>query len=381
MKHIGVITTSRADFGIYMPILRLLQHAPNYTLYIFAAGMHTAPHFGETWRLIEDNGFEVTECLAPVLADDSPKGIAQSMVQIAESFTTIWQRYPQLDLVFVLGDRYEMFAAAQTLLPYNIKIAHIHGGETTLGALDNRYRNAITAMADFHFTSHPAHSKRVRQITAQDEHIYTVGAPGLDNIRQALELKHEDFEAKFHFNLKQDFILTTLHPETALNSGSSIAHHKHLEDANYQLVTATVEALLAQPMPILCTLPNADAESQQIRKTLLDFASQYPDKIRCYENLGQAGYLTAMKACTIMVGNTSSGIIEAASFRKPVVNVGRRQEGRTAGKNVVHTPAETKAIIAAINTALQLDLHALRNPYGSGYAAKNIMAILDSLPI
>ncbi len=365
-KIIGFISTSRADFGIMLPLIRAIDAHEAFDYRIFVGGMHTSEKFGWSYQLIENNyGLRITEKLVTLIDDDSQTGISQSMGLTTQEFGKIWRKHKtDLDLVFVLGDRFEMFSAVASLLPFNIKIAHLHGGETTLGAIDNKFRHAITAMSDYHFTSNEVHAKRAESITGNTDQIYDVGAMGIDSAMQVELVDAPFFLERFKIDIEQPFILTTYHPETV--------------DLNNDIfINELIEALKIIQIRVLCTLPNADTQGSLIRKAFLDLEKSHPNLIVCHENLGQRGYFTAMKHCTMMIGNTSSGIIEAGAFAKPVINVGNRQKGRFAGENVIHVSNNTQEIVAAFHQNKALDLSNFKNPYGNGGTAQQIMKILE----
>lgn len=363
---IGFITTSRADFGIYYPLLQLIKKSKRHKYIIFAGGMHTAKRFGYSYKYIEDAGFIVHEKLDTMLEDDSPLGISLSMGCTLTEYAKVWERYKsKLDIVFVIADRFEMLAAASSLIPYNIKLAHLHGGESTLGLIDEKCRHAISAISDIHFTSNARYSMRVKSIAGNNKHIYTVGALGIDNIKQLPLYTKEEFLSLFDFDISQPYILTTYHPET-INLGT-----------NKKNIKQFIRALKAMPERILCTLPNADTEGMTVRNLLLEFEQNAPQKIKCYENLGQRGYLTALKHSVMMAGNSSSGIIEAASYHKPVINVGDRQKGRLCGKNVFHSTAQFENIIKQYHLAKKAVGKKFTNPYGDGKTAPRVLSILE----
>ena len=364
---VGVITTSRADFGIYLPLLKKLEDK-NHELFLFVGGMHTSIDFGNSYLLIEKEGFTISEKLMGLLGDDSSEGIAKSMASTLEGFAKIWTKYQnKLDVVFVLGDRFEMYAAVSSIIPFNIPIAHIHGGEITLGAMDNKFRHAITMLSDFHFTSHEKHAQRVVEMTGDKRYVFNVGSLGVEGLMSQELFTKQEFYEKFSFDITQPFILTTIHPET-VSLGK-----------NEEYICQFIEAIKEVNIPVLCTLPNADTEGKIIRDALLDFANQYPEKIKCFENLGVKGYFTAMKNCSILVGNTSSGIIEAASYKKMVVNLGDRQKGRHTGENVVNVAFQKKAIIDSINELKVKDTSNIVNPYMQEGSAEKVVNILEQI--
>ena len=363
---VGIITTSRADFGIYTPLINALKKTRDTQVYIFAGGMHTAARFGYSITHIKAAYPEaLKEALITLVDDDSPQGLSSSMGFTTLNFGNIWEKYvDELDLVFVLGDRFEMFAATASLVPFNFKIAHLHGGETTLGAIDHKFRDAITAMSDIHFTSHPQHARRVEQIAGSNREVYPVGSLGVDAVLTVSLYAPQDFFSQFNFDIDRPFVLMTYHPETV-----SMENRHHIQEV--------IKAIQEIELPVLCTLPNADTEGSIIRDALLSYAGSNPTRIKCFENLGQKGYLTAMKYCTYMLGNTSSGIIEAGAFKKPVVNIGDRQKGRVAGANVIHVPNVAQEIVKAAHQACNLPLDDYRHPYGDGSAATQIVEILQ----
>jgi GDP/UDP-N,N'-diacetylbacillosamine 2-epimerase (hydrolysing) len=365
--NIGVITTSRADFGIYLPLLRKIRER-NHEFFLFVGGMHTSADFGNSYLLIEKEGFAIAEKLKGLSGKDSPEGVAQSMASTLEEYARIWPKYQaKLDVVFVLGDRFEMYAAASSLIPFNIPIAHLHGGEITMGAMDNKFRHAITMLCDFHFTSHEKHAQKVEEMLGRNHNVFNVGSLGVQSLMSEELFSPQQFQEKFSFDITQQFILTTIHPET-LSLGK-----------NKEYITQFIDAIKEINLPVLCTLPNADTEGGIIREVLLDFEKKYPQKIKCFENLGFKGYFTAMKNCSLLVGNTSSGIIEAASFKKMVVNLGDRQKGRFAGANVVNVAFEKKAIVDAVHQLKNKDTSAIVNPYVQENSAEKIVDFLEKI--
>jgi GDP/UDP-N,N'-diacetylbacillosamine 2-epimerase (hydrolysing) len=364
---IGFITTSRADFGIYIPLLNRIKNAEQHDYRIFAGGMHTSEKFGNSHRLIEEAGFQVHEKPTTLVDDDSPKGIGLSMAKTTQAYAKVWAKHgDSLDVVFALGDRFEMFAAASSIVPFNIPMAHLHGGETTLGSTDNKFRHAITAIADCHFTSHASHSARVVNILGDDKNVYNVGALAIEYMQNFESYTAEEFDSLFQFDLNTPFILTTYHPDTR-NLG------------NEEKIRSLTQALHAISFPVLCTLPNADREGMLVREALVKYEREYPDKIKCFENLGQKGYMTAMKHCKFMLGNTSSGIIEAATFDKVVIDVGDRQKGRLAGENVIHVGHEAEDILKGVEKIETMPEKQYVNPYGDGNTSQKILDILEEL--
>ena len=363
---IGILTTSRADFGIYLPLLKKIDAHPHMSYCIFAGGTHMSPGFGLTYKLIEKEGFDIMEKVESIIEDDSPEGIAKSIGLTSQKFAEVWERHAnRLDLLFVLGDRFEMFAAAAATIPFGIPLAHLHGGEITLGAIDNKFRNAITSFSSYHFVATSNNANRVEAAIGDNQGVYHVGALGVEGLLNSNTYSPEKFKSHFNFNIREAFVLLTYHPET-INIGN-----------NESAITQLLQFVLSIPEMVLCSLPNADTEGSIIRKKLLAFEESHPNKIKCIENLGQLGYYTAMQHCRMMIGNSSSGIIEAASFNKPVVNIGDRQKGREVSGNVIQAGNNEKDIAKGYQSALELIGEEFKNVYGDGHTSSRIIQILS----
>jgi GDP/UDP-N,N'-diacetylbacillosamine 2-epimerase (hydrolysing) len=285
---------------------------------------------------------------------------------IYKKFANFWNDHQQqIDLVLCLGDRYEMFAAVSASLPFNIKVAHFHGGETSLGAIDESFRHSITAMSHIHFTSTEKSAKRVEAIKGSATNVFNVGAMSLDNLNELTLLTEKEFKQKFGVYPNHP-ILVTFHPET-------VAFEKNEEYCN-ELVKV-LEELKEQ---IFITLPNADTNGNSIREKLLTLASK-KDKITCFESLGTQGYFSAIQFCSFMLGNTSSGIIEAASFGKYVVNLGSRQLGRESSSNVLHSKINRSEIVEKIKQLKMAPLLDRKNIYGDGNSTTKVVHILKQV--
>lgn len=347
--NIGIITTSRADFGLYLPLLKKIEADDSLNYYLFVGGMHTSPEYGNSYQYIEKS-FKISEKLYGLPKGNSPEGIANSMGETTSSYAKIWENYQFLDLIFCLGDRFEMFAAVSSIIPFNIPIAHISGGEVTLGAIDDKFRNALTTLSTFHFTATDDYAENVKRIIGSDRFVFNVGSLGNEAALAAPLMSESEFEANYGVNVAEGFVLTTYHPETvSLN--------------NEQYINELIEAFKEIPLQVLITLPNADTEGKLIRDRLLDLEKDVPDKVKCFENLGQLGYYSAMKHCSLMIGNTSSGIIEAGAFNKWVINVGDRQKGRLTGDNVIHVPNDRASIVKTYHQITKSNKQRFSNPY------------------
>lgn len=363
--RIGILTSSRADYGIYMPLLKKMKDDSFFNISIIAFGTHLSDFHGKTLNQIESSGLKVDYQIESMMLTDSAGSVSTAIGLTCIKFADFWKEHQtKFDLVFCLGDRYEMFAAVTAGIPFQIKFAHLHGGETTLGAIDNVFRHAITLASKYHFVSTEAYASRVKMLIESNDHVFNVGALSLDNIDSLKLLSTEEFYQKWHVDFSIKTILTTFHPETvALEKNESYAEElvkaiNHLTD--YQF---------------LITMPNADTAGNIIRNALKsNFENN--DRVFLIENLGSQSYFTAMKYCSFLMGNTSSGIIEAASFGKAVMNLGDRQKGRLGGENIIHSKVEATAIINSVKTIESSNFQHIKNMYWNDGAATKIINIL-----
>ncbi len=363
MRVIGVVTTSRADYGIYLPILRRIEKKPELKLHLLVSGTHLLDEFGRTIEFIEQDGFPVGDQVEIALSSDSPEDIAKAMGQVVRGFAASYSRLCP-DLLVVLGDRFEMHAAALAALPFKIPVAHIHGGETTQGAIDESLRHSMTKLSHLHFVSTADYARRVEQLGEEPWRVTVSGAPSLDNLGSLQLLDRRAIEAEFGLRLPDRFLLVTFHPTTLEYENVD----KHAE--------ALVAALRAAAMPVVFTLPNADTAGRTIRRRIFDFIEKDP-KAQAVESLGTLGYFSTMALASAMVGNSSSGLIEAPSFELPVVNIGNRQKGRVRAANVIDVGYQQEEIEAgvrqAISPAFRDGLSGSVNPYWSGGASAKIV--------
>ena len=363
--RIVVLTSSRADYGIYLPLLKKMKEDDLFDLSIVAFGTHLSEKFGKTISQIESDGFEVIHKIETLPAGDSPFDISESIGKTMGSFASFWEKMKtKVDLVFCLGDRYEMFAAVSATIPFSLPVAHIHGGETTLGAIDNIYRHSLTHIAQFHFASTLNHASRIIELKGESSNVYNVGGLSLDNLKTITLLTNKQFLEKFQVPINNS-VLVTFHSET-------VSFEK-----NEVYVNALVKVLSELKDQIIITMPNADTNGDIIRNALLEFAKKR-DNVYCIESLGTLGYFSALNLCKFVLGNSSSGIIEAASFGKYVVNIGDRQKGRESGENVIHSAIDTKEILDAISQIERLPVLSTKNIYGDGETADRIIEILKS---
>lgn len=336
MIRVGVLTSSRADFGIYLPLLKALQKEEAFHLELIVFGTHLSKFHGYTVEQIEREGFKIAKRIESLLLGDTPSAIASAYGLTALKFAEYWQENEQsFDVVFALGDRFEMAAAVAASIPFGIKIAHLYGGETTLGAIDNIYRHSISLASQLHFVGAEFFAKRLNQLLDDEKaSIYNVGSLSLENLKNIDFLSVEAFKNKWQIDLNIKTILVTVHPET-------VAYQKNLAYCE-----ATIKALeqLANEFQIVITMPNADTAGMVFREAFETLAKKQ-QSIKIIENFGTQSYFTCMKYAKLMVGNTSSGIVEAASFQKYVLNLGDRQKDRLCGENVIHVPFNHDLIV------------------------------------
>jgi UDP-hydrolysing UDP-N-acetyl-D-glucosamine 2-epimerase len=364
--NIGVVTVARSDYGYYLPLLRQIEAEPNLGLCLIVGGMHLSPEFGLSVKQIEADGFEIAERVEMLLSTDTPSGIAKSVGMGVIGFSQAYARLKP-DLLLLLGDRFEMLAAAIAILPFAIPIAHIAGGEATEGAIDEAIRHSITKMSHLHFVSTEPYRRRVIQLGEEPWRVTVSGAPTLDNLHGMTMLSPKELESRIGLPMHPAPLLVTFHPVT-LEHESTDEHVREL-----------FAALEAIDLPTVFTFPNADTHSSSIIAATREYIGGHKNA-RMVINLGSEGYFSLMTYARAMVGNSSSGIIEAASFKLPVVNIGNRQRGRLHDRNVLDVEVERIAISNAIRQAISPEfrrsLENLQNPYGDGHASERILQVL-----
>lgn len=366
VKNIGILTSSRADYGIYLPLLRKLQKEKNLNLIIIAFGTHLSPFHGMTSRDIVEDGFEISLRINSLLINDDENSIATSCSLTMMKFSDFWSNHKEgFDLIFCLGDRYEMFAAVYAAIPFHLAFAHLHAGETTLGAIDNTYRHAITLASSLHFTSTSIYSEKVKQLTGSDS-VYNVGALSLDNLKDLNLLTKEQIQSKHGIDFSIPTILITVHPETVATS------------LNGEFARECVKAFkeLTGKYQLVITMPNADTYGTVFRAQFEKLQLDLPSKVFLVENFGTQGYFSAMKYCNFLIGNTSSGIIEAASFSKYVINLGERQKGREQSGNIYNCDFDSKQILTSVSEIEYRGLYRGKNVYYQGGASERIINIV-----
>ena len=371
MRKIAVVTTNRADYGILLPLLRAIRSDKKLRLRLLVSGSHLSPEFGMSVRQIEDDGFPLAEKIEMLLSSDSPDGIAKSIGLGVIGFAQAYAR-SRPDLLVVLGDRYEMYAAALAAVPFKIPMAHIHGGEITRGAMDDALRHSLTKLSHLHFVSTENYARRVQQLGEAPENITVCGALALDNLKHFQLLSAEKLETSLGLKPDRQTLLATFHPVTL-----------QFEQTERQ-ITEVLKAIKKTGLPILFTQPNPDTSGRLVEERIRQFLAGYPQG-RLVSNLGIHRYFSLMSIVGAMVGNSSSGILEAASFGLPVVNIGERQAGRDHGKNVLDVECKSATIFRTIQTAIdpafRLSIRELANPYDRGGAAKHILNRLKTVKL
>lgn len=365
MKRVCVITGTRADYGLLYPLIRLLDTDNDFDLKLVVTGSHLSSHFGMTYRQIEADGFTIDKKIDILMSADSPSAVSKAMGLAMIGFGDCFESMCP-ELVIVLGDRYEILAAVSAAVVASIPVAHLHGGELTQGAFDEFFRHAITKMSLLHFTSCEDYRKRVIQLGEQPEHVFNVGAIGIENIRNLELVSKEDLSLSLRFSLEQPYALVTFHPVTLEKSG--------IEQQMEALFQAMDEI---EGMKFIITKSNADDGGQWINDQIDAYADANADRVIAVASLGQRRYLSAMKYCTFVIGNSSSGIIEAPSLHVPTIDIGNRQKGRLAAASVLHCEPNARSIVQAIHTVqsyeFQKSLPSLVNPYGDGRVSGRIV--------
>jgi UDP-hydrolysing UDP-N-acetyl-D-glucosamine 2-epimerase len=368
-RTIAVITTSRADYShLYWPLRELSAH-PDVELKIIAMGAHLSPDFGGTIQEIERDGFEIAERIECLLSSDSDLGMAKTIGVATLSLADVLGRM-RPDLLLLIADRYEMLAPASVALALRIPIAHIEGGEVSEGAIDDAVRNALTMMSHIHFTS--THGARERVIAMGEEpwRVHRAGAPSLDHLRRQTLYTREQIETRLGIALKRPTVLVAYHPVT-------------LARDTVREADSLFAALQTLPDQILFCYPNADAGSRNLIERARAFAASRDAHV--FVNLDALTYWSLLKQVDVLAGNSSSGIMESASFPLPTVNVGVRQQGRERARNVLDAVADTSSIRAAIATAksseFRRSLQGMTNPYGEGFASKQIVEVLTTVSL
>ena len=371
-RKICVITGTRAEYGLLRWVMEGIHKEETLTLQIIATGMHLSPEFGLTFKNIEKDGFKIDRKIEMLTSSDTSVGIAKSMglglIGFADALNDL-----KPDLIVVLGDRFEIFAAVSAAMVARIPIAHIHGGEATEGLIDEAIRHSLTKMSHLHFVAAKEYQSRVIQLGEQPENVFLVGGVGIDNIKRISFLEKSELEESLGLKLGKKNLLITFHPVT-LESKTAVEQMEEL--------LAAVEAL--KDTLLIFTLPNADTDGRKLITLINEFVAQHTNA-HAYTSLGQIRYLSCIKYVDGVVGNSSSGLHEVPSFKKGTINIGERQRGRLQASSVINCEPTRKSITKALQKLysheFQVSLENTVNPYGEGGASEKIVSTVKSVAL
>jgi GDP/UDP-N,N'-diacetylbacillosamine 2-epimerase (hydrolysing) len=371
-RKICVVTGTRADYGLLRWVMEGINNDNELTLQIIATGMHLSPEFGLTYQAIEDDGFQIDRKVEMLTSSDTSVGIAKSMglgmIGFADALSDL-----KPDIIVVLGDRFEIFSAVTAALVAQIPVAHLHGGETTEGAFDEAIRHSITKMSHLHFVAAEEYRQRVIQLGEQPNRVFLVGGLGVDNIKRLKLLGRVELEKSLDFKFGQKNLLITFHPVTLEKNTAS--------DQMTELLNALSKLANTQ---LIFTLPNADTNGRKLIQMIEHFVTQHPNA-RAYTSLGQLRYLSCISHVDGVIGNSSSGLLEAPSFKKGTINIGDRQRGRLQSESVIDCDPIEKNIKAALdklyNENFRLSLKKVCNPYGEGGASDKVVEVIKNYSI
>ena len=362
--RIGILTSSRADYGIYLPLLQKMKSDSFFEMEIIAFGTHLSKSHGYTLNDIVKDEYDCIHTISSLISNDDAQSIASSYGLTVLKFADFWTNH-DYDLVFCLGDRFEMSAGVQAGIPFGVKFAHIHGGETTLGAIDNMYRHQITLASKLHFTATEVFREKVITLLGSSEGVHSVGSLSLNDIKTFLPIAKDTFYEKFAMP-NEVFALVTFHPET-MSLKENVQYAQEMKNAL---------ATISKKIFVIITMPNADTQGSVYREVIEQLKKELPNRFLLIENFGKVNYFSAMHYAKILIGNTSSGILEAASFGKYVVNVGDRQKGRLQSANVLNCEFEETAMIVAVAKALSFEKYEGKNVYFKERVAETIIKIV-----
>lgn len=367
LKKICVLTANRSEYSLLKPLIKKLSKKKEFNVCVAVTGAHLSPEFGMTYCEIEKDGIRIDKKIEILLSADSPSAVSKSMGLAMIGFAEYFEENKP-DILIVLGDRYETLAVCCAAVNQGIPIAHIHGGEVTEGAIDDGIRHAITKLSYLHFTSTIEYQKRVIQLGEHPERVFCVGALGVENVLNMPLISKKQLEESINFALDKPYGMVTFHPVT-------------LEHGNAEMqVGELLGALdLFTSMKFIITKANADAEGRVINKYLEEYEKKH-ENVKLFDSLGTVRYLSAVKYSSMVIGNSSSGLIEAPSFRIPTINIGNRQKGRMQAASIINCKPESCEIATAIKRActyeFQEKLEKIRNPYGNGETSDKIADII-----
>ena len=373
MIKICVVTGTRAEYGLLYWTMKAIHANPRTELSVCVTGMHLSPEFGLTYQQIEEDGFEIDGKVEMLLSSDTSIGVTKSMGLGLIGIADFYER-TKPDWVLVLGDRYEIFSAVTAAMIAKIPIAHCHGGEATEGLIDEAIRHSITKMAHLHFTSTDEYRQRVIQLGEQPDSVYNTGALGIENINKLALLNKKDFQKSINFNLSEINFLVTFHPVT-LEKASAEDQFKELLYSLDQFPKANV----------IFTKPNADNDGRILNDLIDNYVKTNYLRAIAFNSLGQLRYLSAIEHCQVVIGNSSSGLIEVPSFKKPTINIGDRQRGRIEAESVITCEPNKKAVVESIQLAVSLSfqekIRQITNPYGEENSSDKILKTILNTPL
>lgn len=371
-RKICIVTGTRAEYGLLYWLMKRIQKDKNLQLQIVATGMHLSPEFGLTYKQIEKDGFKIDGKVEMLLSGDTPTAISKSVGLAVISFADIFQILNP-DIVVLLGDRFEIFAAAQTAMIMRIPIAHIHGGELTEGVIDDPIRHSITKMAHLHFTATEEYRQRVIQMGEQPKNVYNVGTLGIEGIKKLSLLDKDELSKNIGVKLEK-FFLVTLHPTTLEKSTSE-----------KQILTLLKALDKFSDYQVIFTKTNADTEGRIINYNIEKYVKENPKRAYVFDSLGQVRYLSAIKHCELVIGNSSSGLLEVPYFRKATINIGIRQQGRLKAESVIDCDFKEESIVNAINIGLSNEfkkrINNMKMLYGEGNTSEQIVEVLKNVDL
>ncbi|NVJ91171.1 MAG: UDP-N-acetylglucosamine 2-epimerase (hydrolyzing) [Methylocystaceae bacterium] len=367
---VAVVTGSRADYGLLKPLIQTLKQDADFETMLIVTGMHLSEKFGSTFKEIENDGLEITNLIDMAINQDSPHEIISSMGQGLSKFGYAFKRLKP-DLIIVLGDRFELLSIVSAAVMSRIPIAHIHGGEATEGLIDDAIRHAVTKMSSLHFPVTDLYKNRIIQMGEQPNRVFNVGAPVLDTLDSIKLLSKKELINSLNLKNSDLIFSVTYHPIT-LEKGKSALEFSEVLKVLDVYPTAT----------ILFSQPNADMEGREIEKLIIEYISKNKERCQLKSSLGQLRYLSLLKHADLVIGNSSSGLLEAPHFKTPTINIGDRQKGRLAPKSVIHCQGKYEELLSSIKTGLSPaflnTLIDMDNPYGDGTSAVQTVKIIKS---
>lgn len=364
-KNICIITGTRAEYGLLCPLIKKISEDDKLNLQLVVTGMHLSPEFGLTYKQIEEDGYKIDEKVEILLSSDTSIGISKSMGLAMISFSEVFDRLKP-DMVVVLGDRYEIFSSVSVASISRIPVCHLHGGETTEGAFDENLRHSITKMSYLHFTSTEEYRKRVIQLGESPDRVFNVGAIGIENIKKMNLLSKEKLERSINFKLDKKYAVVTFHPVTLENNTAK---------SQFKELLLALDKI--KDLKVIFTKANSDTDGRIINNMIDEFVLTDKERFISFTSMGSLRYLSAIKYSDVVIGNSSSGIVEVPSFNKPTINIGDRQKGRIQAKSIINCEPVKNDIENAIEKALSKEflenIKDVKNPYGEGNVSDKII--------